>query len=73
MTTPSMPDMSLSSGTLATLYEQDFHLWLTEIVTRLKTRQLDKLDLPHIIEALEGMGKRDRQALQSNLQVLLIL
>ncbi len=72
MTTPSTPEASLSAGTLAELYETDFHLWLTEMVTQLKTRQLDNLDLPHIIEELESIGRRDRQALQSNLQVVLI-
>jgi hypothetical protein len=55
-----------------TLYEQDFNLWLEETVNLLKNRQLDQLDYDNLIEEIESMGKRDKHALESNLEKILM-
>ena len=55
-----------------TLYEQDFNLWLEETVNLLKTRQLSLIDYENLIEEIESMGKRDKKALESNLEHILM-
>ncbi|MBJ7900609.1 MAG: DUF29 family protein [Cyanobacteria bacterium RI_101] len=54
------------------LYEQDFNLWLEETIQLLETGRLDQLDAERLIEELKGMGASQRQALASNLRVVLL-
>jgi hypothetical protein len=55
-----------------TLYEQDFYLWLAETVQLLKTGKFEKLDVENLIEEIESMGRSEKQALRSNLEVILM-
>ncbi|MGL5871913.1 MAG: DUF29 domain-containing protein [Xenococcaceae cyanobacterium] len=55
-----------------TLYEQDFYLWLQTTANQLSDRQFSDVDLPNLIEEIESMGRSEKQALQSNLQILLM-
>jgi hypothetical protein len=55
-----------------TLYEQDFHLWLTETVELLKARQVERLDYDNLIEELASMGISQKHALKSNLTQILM-
>lgn len=55
-----------------TLYESDFNLWLEKMATCLKERQLDQLDYENLIEEIESMGRSEKDALESNLKVLLM-
>ncbi|WP_448379864.1 DUF29 domain-containing protein [Gloeomargarita sp.] len=55
---------------LSALYETDFNLWLEQTIQLLKTQQFQYLDLAHLIEELEGLGKRDKRELQSRLTTL---
>jgi len=54
-----------------TLYDQDFYLWLQNTINHLQTGQMSQLDWANLIEELESMGRAEKQALQSNLQVVL--
>lgn len=53
------------------LYEHDIHAWTQKTAELLKQRRFQDLDLEHLIEELESMGRRDRQALVSRLKTLL--
>jgi len=55
-----------------TLYEQDFYGWLTEQSRALKTRQFQNMDVEHLIEEIESMGKSEKRQLKSRLRVLLM-
>jgi hypothetical protein len=55
-----------------TLYEQDFNLWLETTINSLREGKLLEIDYENLIEELESMGKRDRNALKSNLKILLM-
>ncbi|MGB5770595.1 MAG: DUF29 domain-containing protein [Crocosphaera sp.] len=57
---------------LKTLYETDFNLWLKEMANLLKNCQLEKLDIDNLIEEIEGMSRSEKDALESNLRVLLM-
>ncbi|MBW4574163.1 MAG: DUF29 domain-containing protein [Aphanothece sp. CMT-3BRIN-NPC111] len=53
-----------------TLYEDDFHLWLTTTAQQLRSRQLDQLDFDNLIEEIESMGASQRRELKNRLIVL---
>ena len=55
-----------------TLYEDDFHLWLTTTAQQLRSRQLDQLDFDNLIEEIESMGASQRRELKNRLIVLLM-
>ncbi len=54
-----------------TLYEQDLNLWLVTTIEQLKAGEVNRLDIEHLIEELEGLAGRDRRELESRLEVLL--
>ncbi|NEO87270.1 MAG: DUF29 domain-containing protein [Spirulina sp. SIO3F2] len=53
-------------------YEQDYAAWLFHTVALLQDQQWSQLDLPHLIEELTDIGKRERRAILSNLEIILM-
>lgn len=53
------------------LYERDFHAWLTVQATLLRRGDLDALDLPNVLEELEAMGRSETSEVRSRLTVIL--
>ena len=62
----------ISESIDSTLYEKDYYLWLKNTANLLGEENLAQLDLPHLIEEIEDMGKRERRSLYSNLKILLM-
>ncbi|PSR18930.1 DUF29 domain-containing protein [filamentous cyanobacterium CCP3] len=56
---------------MASLYETDFYAWTQQQSALLRRNVLEKLDLPHLVEELEDLGRRERQELRNRLSVLL--
>ena len=56
---------------LQTLYEKDFYSWINKNVLLLKAHKLEKLDVEHLIEELEGMARSQKRALINRLVSLL--
>jgi len=56
---------------LEPLYEKDFQIWIDSTIQYLKNRQFESLDIEHLIEELNGLGKSEQNALKSNLMILL--
>jgi hypothetical protein len=56
---------------MAVLYEEDFVLWTEKTAQLLKRKEFDSVDWENLIEEVEGMGKSDRQAVESLLTRLL--
>ncbi|WP_232315069.1 DUF29 domain-containing protein [Picosynechococcus sp. PCC 7003] len=54
------------------LYDQDFNLWLVETIHFLKEGKLLEVDYENLIEELETMGRSEKNALKSNLKILLM-
>ncbi len=52
------------------LYEQDFAIWIENTVEKLKARNFSELDLEHLIEEVESLGKRDKRELKNRLITL---
>lgn len=53
------------------LYDEDLYAWATETARMVRERQFHALDIEHLAEELESMGKSELRALESRLVVLL--
>jgi hypothetical protein len=53
------------------LYEQDFALWITDTVAKLKSGDIDRLDLENLIEEVAALGRAERHELENRLRRLL--
>ena len=54
------------------LYEQDFCLWVEKASSLLRAGRFDDLDMENLLEEIEDISNRQKQALESNLEVLLM-
>lgn len=54
------------------VYEQDFHAWTQQQATLLRENDLTHLDVEHLIEELEAMGRSERRQLANRLENLLM-
>ncbi|MEH2408129.1 DUF29 domain-containing protein [Nostoc sp.] len=68
--TAQLPQSQATSS--SDLYEQDFYLWIQTTAELLKQKNFTQLDLDNLIEEIETMGRSERRALESNLEVLLM-
>jgi len=68
MTSP----VSSETQSLSQLYETDYLRWLDAMAARLREGAYDALDRNHLIEELEAMGRNEKRAAASNLQVVLL-
>ncbi|WP_013321385.1 DUF29 domain-containing protein [Gloeothece verrucosa] len=55
-----------------TLYDTDFNMWLETTAQLLRKRQLSEIDYDNLIEEIEGMSNSQKDALESNLRILLM-
>jgi hypothetical protein len=53
-------------------YDEDYCAWLAENAALLRAGGLSRIDAEHIAEELEDMGKSERRALRSQLNLLLL-
>lgn len=49
----------------------DFFEWTQQVADRLRARRFAELDVEHVAEEIEDMGKRDLRELNSRMEVLL--
>ena len=54
------------------LYEQDYVQWIEATLQQLRDRNYEKVDWENLLEEIEDMGKRERQAIRSNLVIVLL-
>ena len=55
-----------------TLYDQDYYLWLEHTTQLLKQGKFSGVDIPNLIDEIEGLAQNQKQALKSNIRVVLI-
>jgi hypothetical protein len=54
-----------------TLYETDFYAWTQQQAALLRQHQWTEVDILHLIEEIEALGKQQQQELRNRLSVLL--
>ncbi|WP_373529601.1 DUF29 domain-containing protein [Nostoc sp.] len=67
--TAQRPQSQMLSG--SDLYQQDFYLWVQTTAELLKQGRLTELDLENLIDEIETMGRSEKKALRSDLEVVL--
>jgi hypothetical protein len=58
--------------TTKTLYDTDFVEWSARTAELVRAGRFDEVDLEHVAEEIEDLGKRDRWAVQSQMLRLLL-
>lgn len=53
---------------LAALYDTDFYVWTQQTASLLRQGRFAEIDIEHLAEEIESMGKSDRRALESYLK-----
>ena len=53
-------------------YDRDFYAWTLAQAEALRAKDCRALDMDHLAEAIEDLGKSDRRAIQSHLRILLL-
>jgi hypothetical protein len=53
-------------------YEQDYCVWLGQTIEYLQAKEFTAIDLEYLIEELKDMGRSQKDALESNLQIVLM-
>ncbi len=53
------------------LYERDFYAWTQEQAALLRSGRLDQLDVVHLAEEIEALGRQERRELVNRLGILL--
>jgi hypothetical protein len=53
-------------------YDTDFYEWCLETAALIRGRRLEEVDLEHVAEEIEDMGKRDKREVGSRLTVLIM-
>ncbi len=56
---------------IADLYEQDYAQWLAVTLSQLKAQDVSNLDWQHLIEAIEDLGREQKNKLESYLRQLI--
>lgn len=54
-----------------TLYDQDLQSWIEQTIQQLQNHKFEALDIEHLIEELVDLAKAKKNALKSNLTILL--
>jgi hypothetical protein len=55
----------------AKLYDEDFALWTAETARLLREGRFQEIDVEHVAEEIEDMGKRDHREMLSRLTLIL--
>ncbi|MBX9254486.1 DUF29 domain-containing protein [Desmonostoc muscorum CCALA 125] len=57
---------------MSATYKADFNLWIEQTAQLLREHCWQEIDLEHLIEEIEGLGKSERRAITSQLTRLLL-
>lgn len=71
MKSPLATNSEASMDTINALYDRDFYAWVMKNAELLRQGRLEEIDMEHIAEELETMGRSERHELVNRLAVLL--
>jgi hypothetical protein len=57
---------------MATIYEQDLVLWAKDTAQLLREKHWEAIDLEHLIEEVEDLGKSERSAIASQMERIMV-
>jgi hypothetical protein len=53
-------------------YDQDFYTWTQQMAAALRQHNWEALDIENLAEEIEALGKSDRRAIKSRLEILIM-
>jgi len=56
---------------LATEYDRDFDAWIQQHIALLKQGRVNEIDVEHLIDELEDMGRSNKRELSSHFKILI--
>ena len=62
----------LAFNPLVVTYDQDFYTWTQQMAMALRQKNWAALDIENLVEEIEALGKRDRRAIKSRLEILIM-
>src|SRR5438874_1913261 len=62
----------MRAATSTNLYETDFVEWTAHTAEMLRSGRMDEIDIEHLAEEIEDLGKRDRRAVRSQVRRMLV-
>ena len=68
--TAQPPNTSVTTN--PSFYEKDYYLWLQTTAKQLREGKWSEVDRANLIEEIESMGRSEKNALVSNLQIVLM-
>lgn len=71
MRSPELENQATTPSQEANQYAQDLQSWIQKTITQLRNQEFEALDVEHLIEELEDLGKSDKTSFVSNLKILL--
>ncbi len=54
------------------LYDRDYCIWLQRTIESLRLGKFGEIDIQNLVEELEDMGRSQKDAVESNLQIVLM-
>jgi hypothetical protein len=63
--------MTQAIASKTSLYELDYQEWIEDVVTKLRAREFERLDIENLIEEVEGLGISDKNELLNRLATLI--
>jgi Domain of unknown function DUF29 len=57
----------LQIPSLASRYDTDYVAWVAQTLAQLQAGDFDRVDWPNLLEEIEDMSRRQKDALESNL------
>ena len=57
---------------MSATYKADFNLWIEQTAQLLRSHRWHEVDVEHLIEEVEGLGKSERRSIASQLTRLLL-
>jgi hypothetical protein len=61
-----------NSSRTNSLDDQDYYLWLAQTARQLRSGDLAAVDIANLAEEIEDMGKREKRAVEHNLEIILM-
>jgi hypothetical protein len=59
------------ADTAAQLYDTDFYEWCIKMAALLRARRMDEVDIEHVAEEIEDLGKSQQNELESRVAVII--
>ena len=67
-----MSETAVKKPLIRDLYESDFHLWTVAQAKALRTGEVALLDVAHLAEELEALGRSEKHEIASRLKIILV-